>query len=542
MPHSIMPYQCMVTCGNILVAARGSSIDSFNLENGSLLSTWTCPVSQDAIQKEKPSTIQSQKTEESPNLATPRERDVVEADGPPAKKRKLSAENIEAKNGDLSTLIPNTNQEQQDSKKKKQKQNNRSAAVASGLQAPAVIALAATKDGRHVIAVTGEDKSIRAFESIEEAGSHRLQQISQRAMPKRPCSITITADSKTIISADKFGDVYSLPLIPSSEPSSQTLNSASETTEPTTAAKPFVPAANELTIHSQRNRKALENQKRQTNRPNEKVEPTFEHKLLLGHVSMLTDVALVSVEGRDYIVTADRDEHIRVSRGIPQAHIIEGFCLGHAEFITRLCFPEKRSGVLISGGGEDELYVWEWLAGKVIAKVNLRGHVDGVRKGFDCFSNNEGDVEAMKIAVSGIVSIRTVGPEMRDIVVVTCEGIPALFTFTLTPSNQLTHLQTLPLQGNALAVSPITATSKFIVSIDTIHKPGSTSEVRTDDLEDLKSLQTFEFQDDILVESALAFERSEGGEEEQVGDSGRLGNLLYGLENLRKREGDGGEE
>lgn len=54
----------------------------------------------------------------------------------------------------------------------------------------------------------------------------------------------------------------------------------------------------------------------------------FEHKLLLGHVSMLTDIALVVLNGRNYIITADRDEHIRISRGIPQSHIIEGFCLG----------------------------------------------------------------------------------------------------------------------------------------------------------------------------------------------------------------------
>lgn len=467
----------------------------------------------------------------------------MEEDGPPAKKRKLSSENIEAKNGETSASTPNTKQEQQDGKKKKQKQNNRSEAVASGLQAPAVIALAATKDGKHVIAVTGEDKSIRVFESIEEGGSHKLQQLSQRAMPKRPCSITITADSKTIISADKFGDVYSLPLIPSPAISSNAPISASQTPEPSTAAKPFVPAANELTIHSQRNRKALENQKRQTNRPTEKAEPTFEHKLLLGHVSMLTDVALVAVEGRDYIVTADRDEHIRVSRGIPHAHIIEGFCLGHTEFITRLCFPGSRPGVLISGGGEDELYVWEWLAGRIVGKVDLKGHVDEVRKELDIFKQSEGAAEAVKIVVSGIFAIQTtVGSGMRDVVVVTCEGVPALFTFTLTPLNQLTHLQTLPLPGNVLAISPIPATSKLLVSIDTIHKAGSTSEIRTDSTESLSALQTFEFQDGTLVEDGVAFARVGDGQEEQVAETARLGNLLYGLENLRKREGDGGEE
>ncbi|KAK0118877.1 tRNA (guanine-N(7)-)-methyltransferase non-catalytic subunit trm82 [Cadophora gregata f. sp. sojae] len=537
MSHRQMPYQCMETCGNILVAARGSSIDSFSLENGSLLSTWTCPASSDTTQTEKASASEIQKKAASLEPVVPTGEVDAGEDGPPAKKRKLSSGIIEETNEDDSSLTPDTKQEQQDGKKKKPKHNNRSEAIASGLQAPAVIALAATKDGKHVIAVTGEDKSIRVFESLEEGGSQRLQQLSQRAMPKRPCSITITADDQTIISADKFGDVYSLPLIPSLE----SANPAPQTPEPSAAAKPFIPAANELTIHSQRNRKALENQKRQTNRPTEKSEPTFEHKLLLGHVSMLTDIALVTVEGRNYIVTADRDEHIRISRGIPQAHIIEGFCLGHTEFITRLCFPGSRPEVLISGGGEEELYVWEFLPGKLVSKVDLKSHVHGVRRELDVFKGIDGGVEAVKFVVSGLLSVQTmVGSKIREVIVVACEGVPALFIFLLTPSNRLEYLQTLALPGNVLALS--LTSSRLIVSIDTIHKPGSTNELRTETTENLNVLQTFEFstQELMLVEGALAFAKIE--EDWKLDAVGRLGNLLYGLENLRKREGDGGEE
>ncbi|KAG4432211.1 hypothetical protein IFR05_012310 [Cadophora sp. M221] len=536
MVYPQMPYQCMVTCGNILVAARGSSIHSFNVETGSLLSTWTCPASQE-VKKEKVPATETQQKEETLNLETPTEGGDLEANGPPAKKRKLSSENVEAKSEETST--PNADKEQQDGKKKKQKQNNRSDAVASGLQAPAVIALAATQDGRHVIVVTGEDKSIRVFESVEEGGSHRFQHISQRAMPKRPCSITISADDKTIISADKFGDVYSLPLIPSPTPTLEP-NPAPQTPEPT-SSKPFIPAANELTIHSQRNRKALENQKRQTNRPTEKAEPTFEHKLLLGHVSMLTDVALVEVQERNYIVTADRDEHIRISRGIPQAHIIEGFCLGHTEFITRLCFPSSRPGVLISGGGEDELFVWEWLAGKIVSKVNLKTHIDVLRRSLDMLKESDVPGEATKIAVSGIFSTQTVvGSEMRDIIVITCEGVPALFKFTLTSQNKLEHNQTLSLPGNALAITVLP--SKLIVSIDTIHSPGSTNELRSNTADRFNCLNSFEFQDGMLVGGGVVFTEGEVESDGEVGAVGRLGNLLYGLENLRKREGDGGEE
>ncbi|KAL2064822.1 hypothetical protein VTL71DRAFT_3962 [Oculimacula yallundae] len=530
-----MPYQCMVTCGNVLVAARGSSIDSFNLEKGLFLSTWTCPISQENKNGKVPST-EIEIKEDTPNAVTPSEGGGPEDNGPPAKKRKLSSENVEAKIEETPT--PKTNQRQQ--QPKKQKQNNRSDAVASGLQAPAVIALASTKDGRHVIAVTGEDKSIRVFESIEDGGSHKLVHISERAMPKRPCSVTISADDTTIISADKFGDVYSLPLLFTPTTSSQLTPSTPQTPEPTAAAKPFIPAANELTIHSQRNRKALENQKRQTNRPTEKIEPTFEHKLLLGHVSMLTDVALVAVEGRNYIVTADRDEHIRVSRGVPQAHIIEGFCLGHTEFITRLCFPSERTGVLISGGGEDELFVWEWLAGKIHSKANLKTYVDELRSKLAAFSGNDTPVEGSKIAVSGIYSTRAVvGSETQDVIIVTCEGVPALFTFTLTPKNQLEYMQTLQLSGNALSL--VTSPFGILVSIDTVHTPGSTSEVRTESIETIQALESYVFQEGKLVSGGVTFVSAAGLGEVEAGAVGRLGNLLYGLENLRKREGDGDE-
>ena len=86
-------------------------------------------------------------------------------------------------------------------------------------------------------------------------------------MPKRPCAIALTADETTIVCADKFGDVYSIPLLFPESPASSKLHEKS--TEIASAAKksskPFVPAANNLTVHSIRNRKALQNQMKQKN-------------------------------------------------------------------------------------------------------------------------------------------------------------------------------------------------------------------------------------------------------------------------------------
>jgi tRNA (guanine-N(7)-)-methyltransferase subunit TRM82 len=238
-------------------------------------------------------------------------------------------------------------------------------------------------------------------------------------MPKRPSAIAVTDDNSTIISADKFGDVYSLPLIPMETP--ETPKSTNETPEP--PVKSFTPAANELTIHSQRNRKALENQRRQTNKTSEKSEPTFECKLLFGHVSLLTDIALVAFNRRNYIVTADRDEHIRISRGIPQTHIIEGFCLGHSEFVSRICIPSDRPELLLSGGGDDELFVWKWGSGNLISKADLKTYVSAVTQEVDKREESGSQVEPPKIAVSGIYYTKQASHDsFQDIIVVTCEG------------------------------------------------------------------------------------------------------------------------
>lgn len=152
MSKLIMPYQRLQRSGNILIAARGSSFDSFSLQDGSLLSTWTNAPSSKSEPVEA-------------TLAT----------SPPAKRRKISTEEKEEgieEPKEESIKAPNGSHT---AKKEKKKQNNRSDAVASGLEHPAIIALTVTQDGKHVIAVTAEDKSIRVFENVlSEGGKQEL--------------------------------------------------------------------------------------------------------------------------------------------------------------------------------------------------------------------------------------------------------------------------------------------------------------------------------------------------------------------------------
>jgi tRNA (guanine-N(7)-)-methyltransferase subunit TRM82 len=151
----------MVQCGILLIAARGSTIDLF--QDGSLHSTWRCPPIQGAGNShplpEATTKLAAQ------NLESPLVEINIDSVSPPTKKRKLSASGP----ADAQTLS-------KDGKKKK----NRSDAVLSGLEAPAVVALAITGASNHVVAVTAEDKSIRVFEIVQESGIHRLKQLSQR--------------------------------------------------------------------------------------------------------------------------------------------------------------------------------------------------------------------------------------------------------------------------------------------------------------------------------------------------------------------------
>lgn len=250
-----------------------------------------------------------------------------------------------------------------------------------------------------------------------------------RAMPKRPCAIALTQDDSIILCGDKFGDVYSLPLSdPRCEGSSafEPSSSSVEGKPSKSPSKPFSPAATSLTVHTKKNREALRNQQRQMRHESKKQVLMFEHKLLLGHVSLLTDLIAVGLSApnspsgkpRNYIITADRDEHIRVSRGIPQSHVIEGFCLGHSEFVSRVCVLKNHPQLLISGGGDGNLIVWDWLSSTMRQKVDLRVLLSRYR------ASQLLDQEEFNLAISGIYDVEHGSSLVLDCsVAVTCEAL-----------------------------------------------------------------------------------------------------------------------
>lgn len=256
-----------------------------------------------------------------------------------------------------------------------------------------------------------------------------------RCMPKRPCAIVVTPDSKTIICGDKFGDVYSLPLLLSEVERSVTPGAEQPEGMP---RKAYQPSATELTVHTARNRKALEDQMKQKNMHKKTKEPLkFEHQLLLGHVSMLTDVQvgqhMVDGKMREFILTADRDEHIRISRGIPQAYVIERYCLGHKEFISKMCLVPD-TNLVISGGGDKWLGIWDWTTGRLLSKspdvyMLCTGETS-------LYSPTVMEKSMENIAVTGIWTVPAISRETGEVedrlVIIACENIRGLLTIPVS--------------------------------------------------------------------------------------------------------------
>ncbi|KAF4593370.1 tRNA (guanine-N(7)-)-methyltransferase non-catalytic subunit trm82 [Pleurotus pulmonarius] len=170
------------------------------------------------------------------------------------------------------------------------------------------------------LATAGDDKILKVWE-VEG-----LQARSQRELPKRPTSIQFAAGDDIILVADKFGDVFSYPLHP-----------------PENIAKPKKDA---LSSH----------------------ENVSGGELILGHTSLLTSFVL-SHDGR-YIISADRDEHIRVS-WYPKGFNIEMYCLGHTKFVSAIHVPDFSPSTLISGGGDPSLKVWDWMTGVCLGDIPI---------------------------------------------------------------------------------------------------------------------------------------------------------------------------
>ncbi|KIH64243.1 hypothetical protein ANCDUO_05445 [Ancylostoma duodenale] len=88
----------------------------------------------------------------------------------------------------------------------------------------------------------------------------------------------------------------------------------------------------------------------------------YEGEPLSSAISMVLDVA-ISQDGR-YLLAADRDEKIRVSR-YPQAFVVQSFCLGQSAYVGSLAVHGDH---VFSSGGDSIVYEWDVESGKPVAQ------------------------------------------------------------------------------------------------------------------------------------------------------------------------------
>ncbi|KAF8909289.1 WD40-repeat-containing domain protein [Gymnopilus junonius] len=163
---------------------------------------------------------------------------------------------------------------------------------------------AVDREFKHLL-TSGDDKMLKLWE-IEG-----LKLLSERELPKKPTSVAFTVDSQTLL-------VYPFTYVP-------------------------------LTVKQQKD--ALSSHENPSG-----------GQLILGHASPINAFLLTPDE--KYIITADRDEHIRVS-WFPKGYNIEMYCLGHLKFVSAIHIPRGDKSSLISGGGDPMLKIWDWMKGTI---------------------------------------------------------------------------------------------------------------------------------------------------------------------------------
>ncbi|XP_034279817.1 tRNA (guanine-N(7)-)-methyltransferase non-catalytic subunit WDR4 isoform X3 [Pantherophis guttatus] len=147
------------------------------------------------------------------------------------------------------------------------------------------------------------------------------------------------------------------------------------------------------------------------------IEPKNAGTIELGHLSLLLDLTLSPDD--QYIVTADRDEKIRVSL-TKAPHVIVSFCLGHREFVSRILVPPNFSDLLLSASGDGTLRLWKYKSGKELHCFQLNN-----------LNMNEAGKNKKKYAVSRIAYCCE-----GNYIAVLYDCIPAVSIFQLDAGTQ----------------------------------------------------------------------------------------------------------
>jgi len=157
-------------------------------------------------------------------------------------------------------------------------------------------------------------------------------------------------------------------------------------------------------------------------------------KFLLGHMSLVTTMVLNP--SCDRLITADRDEHIRVSH-FPDGFDIDMMCLGHKTFVTALLVHPLYPELLISGDGHGGLRVWRYLQGQETASLQVPMVTGGTK------------ADGKPAAVLSVAASSKTGT-----IAAVCEGLQAVFCFTISSAGELAFSRTIPTErcGSGLCI------------------------------------------------------------------------------------------
>lgn len=167
-----LPFHGVQVCGGVLFAAKGGAVHSFQLADGSHVSSWryTGP----ARDEEPPATEGTDLVVDVSDKSAPApSQDDL---GPPAKRVKLDDGGAPVEPTSGEGQAQRNGKQDKGKKNKKQKPASRAGALSRPSERPMVILTTAAKDGSHLVAVTS-DKSIWVF---EHDGKGHLKQLSCR--------------------------------------------------------------------------------------------------------------------------------------------------------------------------------------------------------------------------------------------------------------------------------------------------------------------------------------------------------------------------
>lgn len=266
--------------------------------------------------------------------------------------------------------------------------------------------LTLTRNEKYIIGTTDSDKAAVVFE-LDFKRSNCIKLVKRQVFPKRPCAVLTSLQDTSIVLGDKFGDVYEMPIDDSAA----------------VEEKDLVP--------------------------------------ILGHVSMLSDVLVAEHEGRQYILTGDRDEHIKVTC-YPESYVVKHWLFGHREFVSILHICSFDKDLLISGGGDDYLLLWKWWSNTRVGRIDLRPamepHLSEAHFPPDRF-RDEDSVKELCIS-----KVATFSRDGVNFILVLCENTRCILAFTLDSQFSASLKQTI-LADNCI-VDFALAGDHIIVSLD----------------------------------------------------------------------------